>query len=162
MVVSLGLSCRYKRFFVYLNCFSRPSTKYFFLTVYYSILVPLPLSPSKLGRQTCWGGRQSLSVYLWLPLTSTVFLSQEQTLYVFYLNKNKVKCVAVYACRHDVLKILEALTVPFGGPVRSLTFFEDFVRLLAGRLIGEDPALLADLGIVFHRNQSCNIASFVR
>ena len=29
---------------------------------------------------------------------------------------------------------------------RSLTFFEDFVRLLAGRLTGEDPALLADLG----------------
>jgi hypothetical protein len=28
----------------------------------------------------------------------------------------------------------------------SLTFFEDYVRLLAGKLTGEDPALLADLG----------------
>jgi hypothetical protein len=67
----------------------------------------------------------------------------------------------VYACWHDVLKIWEALTVPFGGRERSLTFFEDFVRLLAGRLMGEDQALLADLGIVFHRSQSCNITSFV-
>ncbi len=35
LVGSLGLLCRYKRFLSCLGCASRPSTKYFFLTIHY-------------------------------------------------------------------------------------------------------------------------------
>jgi len=53
LVGLLGLSCRYKRFLFCLGCFSRSSTKYFFLSPY-TISITLFPSPSKLGRQPCW------------------------------------------------------------------------------------------------------------
>ncbi len=150
----LGLSCQYKRFLFCLGCSSRPSTKYFFphRTLFYFLW---PHRPASWAGQPCWVACLLVCVSGHL---SQVFLSQEQTLCIL---SKQVKWVKVYACCHAVLKILEALTVPFGGRECSLTFFEDFVRLLAGRLMGEDPALLADLGIDFHRTQSCNLASFV-
>ncbi len=54
LVGSYGLSCWYKRFLFRLGCSSRPSTKYFFLTVVYTFSIPLSPSPSKPGRQPCW------------------------------------------------------------------------------------------------------------
>ncbi len=48
LVGSLGLPSRYKRFLFCLGCSSRPSTKYFFSSLY-TISIPLFLSPSKLG-----------------------------------------------------------------------------------------------------------------
>ncbi len=48
----IGLVVPVQEFFSCLGCSSRPSTKYFFLTIYYyNLYVP---SPSKLGRQSCW------------------------------------------------------------------------------------------------------------
>ncbi len=51
LVGSLGLSCQYKRFLFFRGLSSGLSTKYFFLTLHY---IDLSLSPSKLGRQSCW------------------------------------------------------------------------------------------------------------
>ncbi len=52
LVGSLGLSCRYKRFFSALAALVGPIQKMFFLTVHY--LKSFAPSPSKLGRQPCW------------------------------------------------------------------------------------------------------------
>jgi hypothetical protein len=46
--------CASSRDFFCLSCSSRPNTKYFFLTVHYSISIPLSPSPSRPGRQPCW------------------------------------------------------------------------------------------------------------
>jgi hypothetical protein len=46
---SLGSSCPYKRFFSCLGCSGRPSTKYFFSSLY-SISLRLSQSPSKAGQ----------------------------------------------------------------------------------------------------------------
>jgi hypothetical protein len=53
LVGLLGLSCRYKRFFLCLGCSIRPSTKHFFLTLHYRVSNPLSPSPSffQAGRQ---------------------------------------------------------------------------------------------------------------
>jgi hypothetical protein len=52
LVGSLGLSCRYKRFFSALAALVGPIQKMFFLTVhYFKSFAP---SPSKQGRQPCW------------------------------------------------------------------------------------------------------------
>jgi hypothetical protein len=46
------IRCWYKRFLFCFGWSSRPSTKYFFLTVhFFNLFAP---SPSKLGRQSCW------------------------------------------------------------------------------------------------------------
>jgi hypothetical protein len=68
LVDSLGLSCRYKIFMFCLGCSSRPSRKYFFLTIhYFSYFVPI----TQQAGQTALLGRLSLSVcllsLLWLP-----------------------------------------------------------------------------------------------
>jgi hypothetical protein len=131
-----------------------PVKNIFFLTVhFFSSFAPIA---QKLGRQPCWVACLLVCVSL---VTFHKCFCHKNKPSAYYLNKNKDKWVEVYVCWNDVLKILEALTVPFGGCECSLTFFEDFVRLLAGRLLGEDPALLADLGIDFHRTKSCNIAN---
>jgi hypothetical protein len=61
LVGSLGLSCRYKRFFFCLGCSSRPSTKYFFTIVhFFNFFVP----NAQQAGQAAVRGRLSLSVCL--------------------------------------------------------------------------------------------------
>jgi hypothetical protein len=87
LAVSSGLSCRYKSCLFCVKFSSRPSTKYFFphRTLFYFLW---PHRPE--AGQAAVLGRLSLSVYLWLPLTSTAFLSQEQSLCILS-KQNKVK-----------------------------------------------------------------------
>jgi hypothetical protein len=59
LVGFLGLSCRFKRFLFFLGCSSEPSTKYFFLTIYYfNYFVPIT---QQVG-QAAVLGRLSLSM----------------------------------------------------------------------------------------------------
>jgi hypothetical protein len=61
LAVLLGLSCQYKRFLSCLGCSSRPSRKYFFLTVhYFNFFVPT----AQLAGQAAVQGRLSLIMYL--------------------------------------------------------------------------------------------------
>ncbi len=49
LVVSLGLSCQYKRFLHCLGCSSQPNTNIFFLAVQKSVHFMCPHRPGKLG-----------------------------------------------------------------------------------------------------------------
>ncbi len=61
LVGSLGLSCWYMRFLVCLGCSSRPSTKYFFLTIHnLTSFVPI----AQQAGQAAVLGRLSLSMCL--------------------------------------------------------------------------------------------------
>jgi hypothetical protein len=61
LVGSLGLSCRYMKFFSCLGCRSRPSSKYLFLTVhYFNSFVPF----AQQAGQAAVLGRLSLSMSL--------------------------------------------------------------------------------------------------
>ncbi len=65
LVGSLGLSCLYKRFLFCLGCSSRPSTKYFFLTVrFLNSFVPMAQQASEAAVL----GLLSLSMCFWLKL----------------------------------------------------------------------------------------------
>ncbi len=72
LVGSLDFSCRYKRLLFCLGCSSRPSTKYFFLTVHYlNSFVPI----AQQAGQAAVLGRLSLSVSLSLRLPILLNLS---------------------------------------------------------------------------------------
>jgi hypothetical protein len=73
LVGSLGLSCRNKRFLFCLGCSSRPSTKYFFLTLlYFNFIVPIAQQAGQAGLL----GRLSLRMCLWLePYSKIIIIS---------------------------------------------------------------------------------------
>jgi hypothetical protein len=83
LVGSLGLSCRYKRYLFCLGYSSRPSTKYFFLTVhYFNSFVPI----AQQAGQAAVLGRLSL----------TVVCVSDQTLNKMCVLEEIPLCVIIY------------------------------------------------------------------
>ncbi len=82
MVGSLGSSCRHKRFLSCPGCSSRPSTKYFFLTIHYFILF-VPIA-QQAGHWPVVQGRVSLkSSYLSLRATCSLNAAKHILFYLF-------------------------------------------------------------------------------
>jgi acyl-CoA oxidase len=63
--------------------------------------------------------------------------------------------LAVLEYQTQQRRLMPLLAACFAHHHFSMTFYEDFFRLVMGRLTGEDPGLLAALGMEVHGVSSC-------